>query len=415
MAKKNITAPTNDEPETSLITLQFTPPAAFVFPNKEDSLKIIEGKKAEYSKLKIDGVDDKDGYEAVKTAMAEMKNTRIAMTKAAKENIIDVVNKFAKDFKADLAAIEDALSGVEEELRAKKDIIDTEKERIKAEKALAKQKAIEKRISDLFVLGAYLDNAGYKFAYDESLFLGSLQVYEFSDDEFGEFLEEVKTAWTVEQDRLEAEKTEAIRLQAEQDELAETNRKQAEQNATQAQAFKDKRSNLRLKELKLLDVHPIQTGTNVNLQNNAGHRFCDQQFIIDSSDEEWEDLIQTIEAYEPPVEQDPELEEEPPHPYAGQNTEYFADKPSFNGSSIAEELELDDEPGAITEVDFEEARIEHTFCFGGNGATYKDIAISEKFIVRIFPEGFEDTAVGGCTIHNEGELEPGLRWAVIKL
>lgn len=387
------------------------------FDKKEQSIKIIKDKSAEYAKVTIDGVEDTANYKLVTANMGQMRDDRRTFEKAAYDKVIDPLKKTLKDYADDIEAVVVEFKAAEQAERDKKDFIDGEKTRIKKEKEEAKIKATAARINDLFVLGAILANNCYTFAYDSSLMINSLQIAEFSDDEFSEFLEEVKTAWTVEQDRLEADRLEGVRLQAEQDELAETNRKQAEQNKAQEQALGTKLIALRLKELRLMGaIFDDQTGD--ALLPDMHNQVVPRDVIETMAEELWDELLVTIQEYEPEV-----VEPEPePHPYAGQNTEYFSGPPAVNGASIAEELDI--EVAQSEEVESETVTTQYVvymlrfgdFGIEGQYPVFKDIPISEKFKVRLFPEAFEDEAVNGCTIHNEGTLETnGLRWAVIKV
>lgn len=138
MAKKT-PPPAEQQPETevSLIKAEFQAPAEFKFPNKEESLKLIQGKKADNAKLVIAGVNDKTNYDLVKTAMGEMKNSRIAFVNAATEAVITPVTKHLAKFKEDLEAIVDEFKAGEKDMRDKKDDIDEAKEKIKQDKASA--------------------------------------------------------------------------------------------------------------------------------------------------------------------------------------------------------------------------------------------------------------------------------------
>lgn len=411
MAKKKIIT-TETPAEVSLIPASFSAPAAFVFPNKEESLKIIQAKKAENSKLDIADVSDKVNYDLVKTAMGEMKDSRIAFVNAATEAVINPVNKHLSRFKEDLEAVVNEFKAGEKDMRDKKDAIDDEKERLKVEKALSQQKAIEGRINNLFVLGAILDNSVYSFPYDNSLQIGSLQIAEFDYEEFGEFLEEVKTAWGVEQDRIAEEKRMIEEAEQEQAALAERNLEQAQQINEQAKLLVEKRTLLRMKELMLYGFKPT---LEVYRKDELPHAF-EMSAIKEMPDAVWEGLMEEIENYEAPqiIVSDALYEQ------------IQFGSPSSNGSglleqvsqNIAEELEIETfipmGDVIINLPDDKNYEIIEQIYFERQTSPYKEFKISEKYRVRIFPDAFADEAKKGVEVTNEGVFGPRISWIVVK-
>lgn len=410
MAKKII--PVDDQQDNvSLITLAFPDVPVFVLPDKDASLKIIQYKKDEYAKLTIKGLEDKDGYRAVNAAMLEMKNTRLALTKAAKQNVIDKVSSALKDFKADLALLEDGLSAIEADLRIKKDAIDDEKERLKKEAALLKQQAIEKRISDLFVLGAILDNNIYSFPYDAGLIINSVQLAEFEDAEFGELLEDVKTAWTVEQDRIKAEQEEALRLQQEQDEQAALQLEQAKQINAQAATLNEKQRNLRIKELKLLGAVQQDDDTYLFPDKPEFH-LAPLSGLMDMDDAAWDELMYDIENFVPAT--DPLVKDTPDDA----TIQHLSSEPvhvNIPEQSLPE-LQLNDEPyvSPVSSIvaDKEVGTVMKELIFTED-EPYTDFDISSKIYMRVYPDEFEKEAINGQSLANEGRLQ-GVNWCLIK-
>lgn len=428
MAKKVIKPvdPQGEEPEIASDAVAIIEPITerptFIellkFDKKEASIKTIKEKSAEYATVVIDGVEDTTNYKLVVANMGQMRDDRRVFENAAYEHVIDPLKKALKEYADDIEAVVVEFKAAEQLERDKKKFIDDEKLRIKQEKEEAKAKAVQARIADVFALGAYLDTTGYHFAYDEGLFIGSLQINEFSDEEFGEFLEEVKTAYTVEQDRIEQERLDGIRLQEEQEALAESNRLLAIENAAKETQLDAKRTNLRLKELKLMGAS-FDAETGDALLPEMHNQSVPRAVIDTMPDELWDELMVTIQEYQP----EPEPELEPPHTdgysgYIGRQQEYADTGRNGLGEQIADELEL--EEVAVSEPDTPEtAGVMHQLYFGKfehrNEPFYREIQISGKFAVRIFPQYHEDDVVNGCSVVNEGELEPGLRWAVIKL
>jgi len=58
------------------------------------------------------------------------------------------------------------------------------------------------RKEELTALGAKLDEGVYVFDYDDKLFISEYQLTYLTDAEFGDFLEDIKTAFAEEQTRI---------------------------------------------------------------------------------------------------------------------------------------------------------------------------------------------------------------------
>lgn len=145
--------------------------------SKFDPPKAIEeavNKVSKYKGLAITGPEDKEGYEAVRVAIGECVSTRtgfVATCKAAREE----ANKYAKfvieQERTGVAAIEE----IENALRASKQVIDDEKERVKAEK----EARIQERVR-------YMSEKLDKVGYDADWF----ELRDMSEAKFEELLKE---------------------------------------------------------------------------------------------------------------------------------------------------------------------------------------------------------------------------------
>jgi hypothetical protein len=122
---------------------------------KFDPLKAIEqvkSKVAPYAGLKINGLQDKEGYEKVRIALGECVSTRTGFTATCKE-ARDDANKYSKYVieQENIGVAE--IKKVEDALRAEKDKIDAEKEAIKQEKERAELAKAQIKIDALAKVG----------------------------------------------------------------------------------------------------------------------------------------------------------------------------------------------------------------------------------------------------------------------
>lgn len=397
---------TKDKPSASL-----TIPEKFklgeVEVNREYLLKQVE----ELCKLTIDGVSDIPGYKLAVLHRASFRTTRVTLEKVRKEMSAphqEYVKKL-KEVTDDLGAI--ATRGenyFDDMIKA----VDTEKERIKQEAAAAAQRKLQSRSRDLITMGATFDGETYSFVYDAGLFITAVELFEISDAGWGQFNEDVRQAYATEQERLSnLALEEQARIEEEQAEATRV-QQQKEANETQAQQLKDKRSNLRLKELKILGIENKQTDTNVNFVNQNGHRFCDQEFLINATDEEWESLIVIIETYEEPPTFDLSEEAlEPPHTdgYSASlaKQQEYADTGRDGLGNLIEVAEPEVETNGVP---IPSVKVELEFF---EDQPYSDFDITTKMFMRVYPSGFMKEAIDGMPVVNEGKLQ-SLNWAIIR-
>jgi len=380
------------------------------FDKKDASIKIIKDKSAEYAKVTIDGVEDKVNYALVVANMGQMRDDRRTFENTAYANVIDPLKKALKEYADDIDLVVEEFKTAEKLERDKKDFIDEEKKRIKKEKEEAKVKAAQARVNDLIVLGAKFDGQLYTFDYDSGILINSLQLLDFDDAEFGEFLEEVKTAFADEQTRLHE-----LKLQEEADEVErlaeiERNKELAEKNKEQEKELTEKRIKLRVKELKLngLDVDDngiwIKGGTPFEVESSA---------IAEMPDAAWDDLISDIENYVEPERINPLT---PDEVYA---VPEFAKE--FEEGAVASDVALGDHVNSFADqfVREEPAEIEYidlitevTLTFDWD-QPFTDFDISGKLLMRLYPDEYRAEAVDGIDIvANQGQVQ-GLNWLIL--
>lgn len=399
--------------EIAIIEPAFATLAEFKMPSVDESIAIIKKKRDEYGLLTIDGVGDKEGYEAVKLAMGKMKNDRIAFFNAATENVIDPANKYLKQFKTDLEKVADEFKAGEKELRDKKDFIDGEKERLKAEAELEKVRVMHVRVNDLNVMGAAFDGMVYSFPYDQTLMITAADIKDFTEDEFNEFKERAQTSFDTEQQRKETARLQQI--EDDNERLMQQNQveQQATANKEQATALIVKRTALRVKEIKLLGYHDDGADCYAPPQESK-MPVVNKESLGAMEDSEWDELIYDLEHFTPA--EDPLVNEAPPVPLEMQGySDSLASQEEYSktgrdglGNLIETEPETPEDK--LTEVGF--VAVEMSF---DKDEPSMDIEISAKYFMRVYPDQYADEALSGYTkIVNQGKLQ-SLNWAILPI
>ena len=133
-------------------------------PNKAELQKVVD----KYSSLKIQNVDDKEGYSKVDYARKDLKQKRVLITNTGKELRAEAIT-----FQRSVINIEKELVGIieplEKSLQEKQDKINDEKEMVKKRKLLPerreKMELIELDVDDDFILK--MDNNEFYSFYNE--------------------------------------------------------------------------------------------------------------------------------------------------------------------------------------------------------------------------------------------------------
>ena len=236
------------ETETGkVVAIQY--PEKWEYSENEESAGVIAQKYAHFKTL---GPDDTDGYKELVAAIADVRTRRTDVGKQEKV-IKDPLNKFRDVVIKTSKHIRGLLGKTEDDLKLVKTRIDD----IKLERKLALQKTWQANISGLTSI---LQTMGTMDASQLTELLESQNTYVFKPDDFGEFIDQAKSAvaqnviaiteridFLAEQKRLADEKAAFEIKQAE--EAAERKRLDDERRAKQekeqrerdAQAAKDKR------------------------------------------------------------------------------------------------------------------------------------------------------------------------------
>lgn len=302
--------------ELDLTKVDTTTDIVFSVNNKEVNLAIIEGKKKEYSSLEITDIYDKENYEKVRVALAELRTTRVTLGKFVKETL-KPVKDWIKKQGDDAKELQDKIAEIEAPLKEKKEKIDNaveiENERRKAEK----EQKIQGRVNNLFKLGAAFDefSSMYTFPYNEDLIFNAVQIKEFEDEEWEKEYAKIQNAFDTYQ---------AAELKKKQDEEEELQRIKDAGTKLDAreQALQDKQIKIRSKELSLYDAEFdeekqsfVANGVSISMDD-----------VISLEDDAWELVIAKIESGPASVDTASDV--------APAQTTDETDKPEYKGGGI---------------------------------------------------------------------------------
>lgn len=194
--------------------------------------QLVAQKKEAYGALTINGLDDKQGYAAVDVARKEIKKIRVDIEKAFKAER-DVLNVKVKENLAKEKEILAVVAPIENDLKAKQDIIDNEKQRIKDEDAAREKARIDARFDKINKLGVAFN--GHAYSYGEAT-ISTVDINLGSDEKIDQFISDVLTQKEVEET---AKKVEAERVAKEQAEIAAAQKAEADKLAA-AQAEQER-------------------------------------------------------------------------------------------------------------------------------------------------------------------------------
>lgn len=186
----------------------------------------------EYSGLTIEGIQDKEGYKKVSQALTLLRNTRTLTVEVCKKGREDAI-KVQKDWIAKEKAIVSRIQAVELTLKERRELIDTELERIKTEEATKKAAILAKRTSALLGYKMILDVAdnSYYIPYGDNTRINILTLQTSEDESFDILLNHVKGQFDAQQALEEAERIKKVEEEAKIRALAEENSRRAEELA----------------------------------------------------------------------------------------------------------------------------------------------------------------------------------------
>jgi len=195
-----------------------------------------------YSELTIKDENDREGYMAVKAAIADLRRTRTGTTKDKKvakeffQSALDSIEKKSKWIIAEVSAIEDPL-------QQRKDEIDAIKEKIREDKKAAQLKQYKDRLSELLSMGAVIVGDNFEL---NGLRVEVAIVESADEDVYREKIFPIfKSEWQKIEDAKEAQRKRDLEAAAEverqKQELAEQQKKLEEQQKQLQEALNKQR------------------------------------------------------------------------------------------------------------------------------------------------------------------------------
>lgn len=163
--------------------------------------------KEEYLPLKIEDVNDKEGYKKVVEARKEVKRKRVAIENKRKDIVEDSV-KLQKAVNGEAKRLTSLLLEIETPLEEKENWYEAEQDKIKQEKERQEQEKIQSRINQLFSLGLAFNGNNYSIG---ELAIDSLEVKVYNDEQFNFFISQATEEFQKEQaKKVEQEKAEKL-------------------------------------------------------------------------------------------------------------------------------------------------------------------------------------------------------------
>lgn len=145
---------------------------------------IIAGLKEKYLPLKINGQDDREGYNAVKEARKDCKSWRIRAEKICKKGREDAVS-IQKAWVAKEKEVAGEIGEIEDYLEKQEKEYDAEKERIKAELKAKHDRQFASRTVELTKMGAAFDGTNFTL---EDVSYEAVLIREADDDVYSEVI-----------------------------------------------------------------------------------------------------------------------------------------------------------------------------------------------------------------------------------
>jgi len=259
----------------------------------------IQELKDMYLPLKIESVEDEEGYKTVATALRFMvsKRTEVdAVRKALKADALaygKAVDDKAKSITADLAPIE-------EHLRAEKEKIDAELRIIEERKEQERQSAVLARHNRLIACGMGLVNDTYIFDNGGYETLHVLNLETMDEDAFGAFArsveklhqEAIERKVKEEQERIEEDKRQAAE-RTRLSQQAEQLKKQQDEMAQQMQQMREEAYNFRKGALEAMGMLFSEISPFVFYK---GFRVTTQPELMNATFDEYREMLSSFKS-----------------------------------------------------------------------------------------------------------------------
>lgn len=193
--------------------------ATELFPVKFDVSTAVLSEIQKYTALKIQSLDDREGYKAVHEARMTVKNLRVQIEKRRKELKADAL-EYGRRVDSEAKKYFDQIEPVESHLQAEEKRVDDEKERIRRAAEEAEKAKFQAKQTRLFDLGCKFDGSRFSI-FDVVISLSDIQ--EASDTQFDSMCNSIQAKLDSEREWLAAEEAErqalAEQLEVERREL----------------------------------------------------------------------------------------------------------------------------------------------------------------------------------------------------
>jgi hypothetical protein len=174
----------------------------------------IEKMKQDYLGLKVNGLEDKDGYQACHEARMVVKRHRVDVEKKRQELKAESLT-FGRKIDTEAKRIMGQLEAIEDHLRIQQDIIDNEKKRIEEEKVRKAQEILDTRI---------------KLCQKVSALFTVVELQTMTDSQFNAFYENEKLLFEQAEKKRKEEQERLAQLEIERHEQAAKLKTQEEEN-----------------------------------------------------------------------------------------------------------------------------------------------------------------------------------------
>lgn len=208
----------------------------------------IQYLKKAYQGLTIEGLEDKEGYKKVSEAISILRPLRTGVEKKRKE-LVEFSNKYNKAVNAEAKRITELIEEIEIPLKERKDWIDGEKDRIKAELEREAEAKVQRRVNELLQNGVQFDNNYYSIG-DYSISVVDLR--NMADETYNSMFQAVQSVYAKIQEenkaKEEAERLERERLQKQKEEQEAENerlRKEREEFEAKQREFEQQQAELK--------------------------------------------------------------------------------------------------------------------------------------------------------------------------
>lgn len=177
--------PSENKNSTSLVQVDELKSGIAKFTDRKNELiKLAEESK----KLKVNGLEDKEGLKNVSEMRKRLKASRISISKEGKD-LRDVITPISRHISAKEKELISIIESEEVRLQGEEDRIEEEKEAIRKEKQRERDEKIQRRVNIVLSLGMAFNGIDYSFG---ELKITHLEIANHDEDSFTNFLIKLK-------------------------------------------------------------------------------------------------------------------------------------------------------------------------------------------------------------------------------